>query len=116
MNLISVQSQIKANQYLEETITQLEKDFLMIGINFDIEKPVANYKTLFVFTYNLVNTINKQHPKRILNLLYRIDLPEEMVQKQMQETDLAFTEILAELIVKRELYKVVLKKKYKDLK
>ena len=30
MDLISVNAQIKANQYLSETLAQLEKDFLMI--------------------------------------------------------------------------------------
>ena len=111
MDLISVNAQIKANQYLAETLAQLEKDFLMIGVNFDIQKPVADYKTLFSFTYNLVNSLNEQNPKLLLNLLYRIDLSEEMVQKQMQETSLSFSEILSELIVKRELYKVLLRKK-----
>jgi len=112
MDLVSVQSKIKANQYLSETVVQLEKDFLMIGVNFDIQKPVADYKTLFSFTYNLVNSLNEKEPKQILNLLYRIDLSEEMVQKQMQETALSFTEMLSELIVKRELYKVVLREKF----
>tara|TARA_B100000378_G_scaffold191118_1_gene155355 strand:+ start:170 stop:535 length:366 start_codon:yes stop_codon:yes gene_type:complete len=111
MDLISVNAQIKANQYLAETLAQLEKDFLMIGVNFDIEKPIVEYKTLFAFTNNLVNSLNEQNPKLILNLLYRIDLSEEMVQKQMQETSLSFSEMLSELIVKRELYKVVLRKK-----
>ena len=112
MDLVSVQSKIKANQYLSETVVQLEKDFLMIGVNFDIQTPVADYKTLFSFTYNLVNSLNEKEPKQILNLLYRIDLSEEMVQKQMQETALSFTEMLSELIVKRELYKVVLREKF----
>ena len=111
MDLISVNAQIKANQYLAETLAQLEKDFLMIGVNFDIEKPIVEYKTLFAFTNNLVNSLNEQNPKLLLNLLYRIDLSEEMVQEQMQETSLSFSEMLSELIVKRELYKVVLKNK-----
>ena len=107
---MSVNSQIKANQYLAETLAQLEKDFLMIGVNFDIEKPIVEYKTLFAFTNNLVNSLNEKNPKLLLSLLYRIDLSEEMVQKKMQETSLSFSEILSELIVKRELYKVVLRK------
>ena len=110
MDLVSVQSHIKANQYLSETVAQLEKDFLMIGVNFDIQKPVTDYKALFTFTNNLVNLLNNQDPKRILNLLYRIDLSEEIVQKQMKETDLTFTEMLSELIVKREIYKIIVRK------
>jgi len=110
MDLVSVESHIKANQYLSETVAQLEKDFLMIGVNFDIQKPVTDYKALFTFTNNLVNLLNNQDPKRILNLLYRIDLSGEIVQKQMKETDLTFTEMLSELIVKREIYKIIVRK------
>ena len=112
MDLVSVQSQIKANKYLSETAAQLEKDFLMIGVNFDIEKPVADYKTLFSFTYNLVNAINERNPQFTLNLLYRIGLQEEKVQEEMQKTKLSFSQMLSELIVKRELYKVVLRNRY----
>ena len=111
MDLISINAQVKANQYLVETLTQLEKDFLMIGVSFDIEKPIVEYKTLFAFTTNLVDSLNEQNPKLLLNLLYRIDLSEEMVQKKMQETSLSFSEMLSKLIVKRELYKVLLRKK-----
>jgi len=112
MDLVSVQSQIKANKYLNETVAQLEKDFLLIGVSFDIQKPVADYKTLFAYTYNFVNAINERNPQFILNLLYRIDLQEEKVQEEMQKTKLSFSQMLSELIVKRELYKVVLREKF----
>ena len=77
MDLIAVDAKIQANQFLNETTTQLEKDFLTVGINFDITKPVKNYTQLFSFTAYLVNALNEQDPKRIINLLYRIDLSEE---------------------------------------
>ncbi len=112
MDLVALDAQLKANEYLEETVVQLEKDFLMVGINFDIIKPVKNYTQLFEFTSYLVNALNEKDPTRILNLLYRIDLSEEKVKETMQVTELTFNEMLAELIVKRELYKVVLRKKY----
>ncbi len=112
MDLVPLDVQIKANQYLNETVTQLEKDFLMIGVNFDISKPVKDYRQLFEFTNHLVNALNEKDPTRILNLLYRIDLPEEKVQSEMQNSQLSFSEMLSELIVKRELFKVVLRKKY----
>ena len=101
-----------ANELLIETTFQLEKDFLNIGVNFDIQKPVQDYKQLFSFVSTLVCTLNEQAPKRILNLLYRIDLSEEKVQSEMQISTLTFSELLAELIVKRELQKVIMKNYY----
>ena len=109
MNLIEVNSSIQNNLFLQETVQQLEKDFLMIGINFDIDTPVSDYKYLFSFTYHLVNALNEQNPKKVLNLLYRIDLSEEKVKEEMLKTELSFTEMLSEMIVNREIKKVLIK-------
>jgi len=112
MDLVVINTQIKTNNYLKETVKQLEKDFLMCGINFDIAKSVSDYKGLFTSIYNLVKTINEKTPKRLINLLYKIDLPEEKVRDEMQKTELSFTEMLSELIVKQEIYKVILRKRF----
>jgi len=114
MDLTAVNAKIQSNQFLNETTTQLEKDFLTVGVNFDIDKPVKDYKQLFSFTTNLVNALNEQDSKRIINLLYRIDLSEEKVQAEMQNTQHTFSELLAELIVKRELQKVIIKNYYSN--
>ena len=114
MDLATIDAEIKTNHFLNETTTQLEKDFLSIGVNFDIDKPVQDYKQLFSFTSHLVNALNEQDPKRIINLLYRIDLSEEKVQDEMKISTLTFSELLAELIVKRELQKVIIKNYYSN--
>tara|TARA_B100000795_G_C22684476_1_gene393100 strand:- start:284 stop:640 length:357 start_codon:yes stop_codon:yes gene_type:complete len=114
MDLATVNAKIQSNQFLNETTTQLEKDFLSVGVNFDIDKPVQDYKHLFSFTSLLVNALNEQDPKRIINLLYRIDLSEEKVQDEMKISTLTFSELLAELIVKRELQKVIIKNYYSN--
>ena len=110
MYLEKVNDSIEENPFLNETVEQLEKDFLMVGVNFDVPKPVLSYFSLFNFTLHLVDALNEKDSQKILNLLYRIDLSEEFVQVQMKETEYSFTEMLSELIVKRELYKVILRK------
>ena len=112
MDLHKIDTYIQSGDLLRETVDQLEKDFLMIAVNFNIEKQVNSYSHLFEFTLHLVNALNERNPKKILNLMYRIDLPEEKVQKEMKKTELNFTEMLSEMIVKREIYKVILRKKY----
>ena len=114
MDLVKIIDAIKSNKFLIETTFQLEKDFLSIGVNFDIQKPVQDYKQLFYFASILVNKLNEQDPKRIINLLYSIDLPEEKVQLEMQISSLSFSELLAELIVRRELQKVIIKNYYSN--
>ena len=73
-----------------------------------------DYKQLFSFASTLVSTLNEQAPKRILNLLYRIDLSEEKAQAEIEISTLTFSELLAELIVKRELQKVIMKNYYSN--
>lgn len=112
MNKLEIEKSIKSNMFLEETILQLEKDFLMIGVHFDFEKPISTFMEVFTFTFHLLEALNQQDSRKILNLLYRIDLSEEIVKSEMQNTSLSFTEMLSKMIVKRELKKVILKNYY----
>ena len=112
MNKLELEKSIKSNMFLEETILQLEKDFLMIGVHFDFEKPISTFKEVFTFTFHLIEALSQQDSRKILNLLYRIDLSEEIVKSEMQNTSLSFTEMLSKMIVKRELKKVILKNYY----
>jgi len=112
MYLEKVNDSIEENSFLNETVEQLEKDFLMVGVNFDVPKPVLSYSSLFNFTLHLVDSLNEKDSQKILNLLYRIDLSEEIVKDEMQQTDLSFTKMISEMIVKRELYKVIIRKKF----
>ena len=112
MYLEKVNDSIEENSFLNETVEQLEKDFLMVGVNFDVPKPVLNYSSLFNFTLHLVDVLNEKDSQKILNLLYRIDLSEEIVKDEMQQTELSFTKMISEMIVKRELYKVIIRNKF----
>ena len=112
MYLEKVNDSIEENSFLNETIGQLEKDFLMAGLNFDVPKPVLSYSSLFNFTLHLIDALNEKDSQKILNLLYRIDLSEEIVKDEMQQTELSFTKMISEMIVKRELYKVIIRKKF----
>lgn len=109
---LEIHAALQQNTFLEETIDQLEKDFLMVGIHFDIEQPVHSFHQVFQFTYTILNTLNERDPSRLVNLLYRIDLPEEKIKEEMQNTELTFIELISDMLVKRELYKVILRKRF----
>ena len=115
MYLEKVNDSIEENSFLNETVQQLEKDFLMVGVKFDVPKPVLSYSSLFNFTLNLVESLNKKDSQKILNLLYRIDLSEEIIKNEMNQTDISFTKMLSEMIVKRELKKVIMYYYYSNL-
>ena len=108
MDLINFNNTIMVNKFQIETAFQLEKYFLNIGVNFDIQKPVQYCKQLFSFASTIINALNSQVSKRILNLLCCIDLTDEKVQSEMQISSLTFSE----LIVKRELQNFIIKNYY----
>ena len=101
-----------ANKFLIETCFQLQKYFLNIGVNFDIQKPVQYCKQLFSFASTVISALNAQVSKFFLNFLYSIDLIDEKVQSEMQILSLTFLEFFSELILKRELQKVIIKNYY----
>ena len=107
MNLTQIELKIKENQYIIETIEQLEKDFLLSGINLIISKPIKSYDFLFHVLLDQLYILNK---KKITELLYRVDLSEEFIRSQITKSSAGFLELISELIIKRVLYKVILKK------
>ena len=76
MDIIELDNSIKSNKFLNETDLRLERDFLMIGIHFDIEQFGFTHKDIFSFSFHLIESLNIHYPKKILNLLHKIDLPE----------------------------------------
>ena len=54
---VRIRKSIKSNIFLEETILQLEKDFVMIGVHFDIEKPISIFKEVCIFTFHHIKDL-----------------------------------------------------------
>ena len=64
-----------------------------------------------IFLEETILQLEKDFTK-ILNFLYRIDLFEESERLEMQNISLSFTDMLSNMIVKRELKKLILKNYY----
>jgi hypothetical protein len=95
---------------------QLNKDFYSLGIQL---LPVNHEELLWESAQSQISKaldrlINTQY-SQFLNLLYRIDVPESKIASSLQnkKKDERDVDIIAELILKRELQKVVLKKYFK---
>lgn len=64
-----------------------------------------------IFLEETILQLEKDFTK-ILNFLYRIDLSEDSERLEMQNISLSFTEMLSNMIEKRELKKLILKNYY----
>ena len=99
---------------LEKVVEQLKKDFnwfsFEITFKGDQESP---YQELYKQILPLIDELlNDDYPK-LMAMLYRIDLDEEFLNRKLKENSQADTdEVISDLILKRELQKVIIRDMY----
>lgn len=93
---------------------QLTRDFELCGFADIAPKLISNnLEHVFQEVLKSVMIIEKKDSASLQNLLYRIDVTELQIKKEAaNHSDKNFQQILAELIVKRILQKVILKQQY----
>ncbi len=99
---------------LEKVVEQVKKDFNWF--NFEITfkgKDETPYQELYKQILPLIDELlNDDYPK-LMAMLYRIDLDEEFLNRKLKESEHADTdEVIADLILKRELQKVIIREMY----
>ncbi len=99
---------------LEKVVNQIKKDF--DWFSFEIQftgKEESAYVELFQQILPLVDElINDDYPK-LMALLYRIDIDDEMLDRKLKEYGQVDThEVITDLIIKRELQKVIIREIY----
>lgn len=99
---------------LNDTAQQIIKDFGMQGLEVTFSGNTDNsYAELFSQILPLIEKMQKENFQNFYNLMYRIDISEGQIKKAVQEAkDRSFSEIVTDLILKRELLKVVIRKNY----
>ena len=98
----------------EKFKTQLHRDFELCGFSEEAPKLSSNsLEHVFQEVLKSVMIIEKKNSSSIQNLLYRIDITELQIKKEVAtHPEKNLQQILAELIVKRILQKVILKQQY----
>ena len=93
---------------------QLKKDFEGAGANTDFTDNLPRaFETLTFVLVQELKKISTSSSTLIASLLYRIDISEIQIRSyQLKNSSLSFEEVLAELIIKRILQKVILKRTY----
>ena len=99
---------------LEKVVTQVKKDFNWF--NFEITF-TGKEETPYVELYNQIlplidEMLNDDYPK-LLAMLYRIDIDDEFLNRKLKESEQSDThEVITDLILKRELQKVIIREMY----
>lgn len=115
---MSEDSDIK-NFFLKEQLfdlfkLQLKKDFEGAGLNGDFAETLpTDFEPLCGKIEEQLVAVSKKSSSALSTLLYRIDINERQLNSyQMKQRQESFEKVLAEVIVKRILQKVILKKKF----
>lgn len=99
---------------LKETLEQLEKDFFQSGIDQEFQSmAVLSFEKMCCSLSERLKLLNEKNGSQLQNLLYRIDIsPKQISQYTKSHPQKDYELLLAELMLKRELQKVVLRKNY----
>lgn len=100
---------------IKDTASQIIKDFDMFGMEIKFSgNPYNAYEELFEQIEPHINQLINSNQQKFMSILYRIDLSDEQIKKAVNENSSdTFTSIVSDLIIKRELQKVVIREHYK---
>jgi hypothetical protein len=101
---------------LYEVVVQIKKDFDAFG--FDVKftgNQETAWKELSTQLIPIVESLLSTNYQRLYNLLYKIDVSElQLASYSKANIDKPLAEVISDLILKRELQKVVLRKIYNN--
>jgi len=99
---------------LEKVVEQIKKDFNWFSFEITFTgQEESPYQELYTQILPLIDELlNDDYPK-LMAMLYRIDLDEEFLNKKLKENHHSDTdEVITDLILKRELQKVIIRDAY----
>ncbi len=105
-------------EIIRMTVEQIRKDFAMFGL--DISFPMRMnmvYEELFSQLDAHVSQLLTVNVQKLMALLYQIDIPERNIMEAWEaHPEFTHAQVIAELIIYRELKKVILRNYYKNFK
>lgn len=116
MDLTNISQYINRLDLIKDTANQIIKDFEMFGMEIKFSGNKYNaYEELFNQIEPHINKLISTNQQKFMGILYRIDLSDEQIKKAIdQNASEPFSEIVTDLIIKRELQKVVIRSHYRN--
>lgn len=103
-------------EIIEATIQQINKDFEYAGF----ETPVKEFSEYLELKKKLADAITKlllNNRHRFISMLYRIDIPDNIIMYALDPVQIETPQNrFADIIIERELIKVLIKRYYKNNK
>ncbi len=103
-------------EYILQTVAQITKDFGMFGYDVSFSgNTITAYQELFTQLYACIENYYQNSLSTLWSLLYQIDVSEKVIaEAQKAHADWTITEVITELVIYRELRKVITRNYYKN--
>lgn len=108
----SIQPYLNDIDILNQTVGQIQKDFSFFDITILFEESTKDaYAQLCEQIVPRIKQLLKSDYQKFFSILYRVDISEAQIKKEsLNNSEKPFEEIITQLIIKRCLQKVVLRK------
>lgn len=113
--LTELQEYYNRQDLLEKVVEQIQKDFnwFSLEVKFSNKPEISAYQELYQEILPLIDEMLNDDYIKLMSILYRIDIDEDFLNRKLKETPNADTdEVITDLIIKRELQKVIIKHMY----
>lgn len=103
-------------EIIRQTVQQIQKDFGMFGmdIHFTGNTEMA-YNEMFVQLLDHISNLMNLNYQKLSSLLYQIDLSEnKIIEAEIKHPQWTRNEIITELVIHRELKKVLIRNYFKN--
>jgi len=101
---------------VQETADRIIRDFESFGFKIIFSgRPEEAYKELMEQLTPAIEYMLSSNGTKLMQVLYRIDIAEEKLKVAIERfTDLSFAQVIARLIIEREMQKVLTRRIYKS--
>lgn len=103
-------------EIIRQTVEQIKKDFAMFGmdIHFTGNTEMA-YNEMFAQLLAHISELMNSNYQKLASLLYQVDLSEyKITESEIRHPEWVRNEIITELVIHRELKKVLIRNYYKN--
>ena len=106
------------SEVIRQTVQQVVKDFSMFGMEIEFTgNTEMAYNELFMQLSHHIDILLEQNPGKLAALLYQVDLSEQKIFDSLTEhPEYSHAQVISELVIHRELKKVLLRNYFKNQK
>ncbi len=108
---LDFEKQLELTDFFNDLKAQIIKDFNSIGLYPELAE-TENPKDFYAELYRIIQYLVEQRFGDFLNLLYRIDVPEQKIKQLIAQANEDVITPITLLVLQREYQKIWLRKKY----